>query len=190
VTKQDLIGEPDQESVPLAEGHELGREFPLGLIIGGALCGAFVGYLLGPTLPFGGGHLPLSTVLTAGSNLRGLDALLASAAQEAFNILLVSAIVGALGGFALGRLQARGPRSARSSSNSPELTVISPGLAIVTPKPESEPPCIERGQTMADVQAILLEQPKTIVKLEGKEIHLYSAMKVIFMDGRVADVQL
>jgi len=44
------------------------------------------------------------------------------------------------------------------------------------------------GQTMAEVEAIL-GKPETIVNLGTKVIYNYKGMKVIFVDGKVSDVQ-
>jgi hypothetical protein len=47
---------------------------------------------------------------------------------------------------------------------------------------------IELGQTLEEVEAIL-GKPETVVKLGEKTIYAYKSMKVIFMGGKVADVQ-
>lgn len=47
---------------------------------------------------------------------------------------------------------------------------------------------IELGQTIAEVEAIL-GRPETVVKLGEKTIYAYKGMKVVFMDGKVSDVQ-
>ncbi len=73
-------------------------------VITGALCGAVIGYLMGPTLP-GAGHLPLETVLTGGDDL--------DMAQEAFTIFWASSVIGAIAGFIIGKL--RKPYKASSS---------------------------------------------------------------------------
>lgn len=52
----------------------------------------------------------------------------------------------------------------------------------------SAPRSLELGQTIEQVEAIL-GKPETIVKLGEKVIYAYKAMKVIFINGKVADVQ-
>jgi hypothetical protein len=85
------------------------------LFIGvGAVLGAFIGFLLRPSV-FLAGKLPFSTVITRGSNLRGLDELLVPTAQTSFNYLIVGAMVGALAGaaaaWAAPRAQSRSART-------------------------------------------------------------------------------
>lgn len=132
--------------------------------VAGALCGAVIGYLIGPTLPFDAGHLHLETVLTAGSNLQDPDAaLLGNMAREAFTTLLICTATGGIAGFGWGTLKQR--------------------------RDHRGPARIELGQTVPQVEEALNEQPKTIVKLQDKEIYVYTDMKITFVDGRVTDVK-
>ncbi len=50
------------------------------------------------------------------------------------------------------------------------------------------PKTVELGQTPEQVEAIL-GKPEKIVKLDPKMIYIYKDMKIIFVDGKVADVQ-
>jgi hypothetical protein len=50
------------------------------------------------------------------------------------------------------------------------------------------PKTIELGQSIAQVESVL-GQPSTVVKLGGKTIYSYKDMKVVFVNGRVSDVQ-
>ena len=47
---------------------------------------------------------------------------------------------------------------------------------------------VELGQTTAQVEAIL-GRPDKILNLGQKTVYVYKDMKVIFMDGKVSDVQ-
>jgi hypothetical protein len=47
---------------------------------------------------------------------------------------------------------------------------------------------VELGQTPEQVEAAL-GKPDTVVKLGAKMTYVYKTMKVIFQDGKVADVQ-
>ena len=74
------------------------------LTIAGLLIGGAVGFLLRPSVPLMG-QLPFTTVITRGTNLRGLDQLLLGYARTSFNYLiagiLVGAIVGLIAAFAI-----------------------------------------------------------------------------------------
>ena len=54
--------------------------------------------------------------------------------------------------------------------------------------PPPQPPTIQLGQTVDQVQAVL-GQPDKIVNLGAKLIYVYKDLKVIFMNGKVADAQ-
>ena len=156
-------------------------------LVTGALCGAVIGYLIGPTLPFDGGHLPLETVLTGGSDLHGPAIFLRDMAQDACTKFWVSTLVGAIAGFIIGKL--RRPREATPSEPTEKITVLAPGAILVTEEPPPDPPCIELGQTVDEVRNVLTERPKTIVKLKDKQVHVYADMKITFVNGRVTDVE-
>jgi hypothetical protein len=72
----------------------------------GLLVGGFVGFQLRPAAFFVG-QLPFETVISRGSNLSGLDALLVSTAQTSFNYMLAGAVLGAVCGLAAGALTSR-----------------------------------------------------------------------------------
>lgn len=59
------------------------------------------------------------------------------------------------------------------------------GGAVV---PQSGTPTVARGQSTAQVAAIL-GAPKQIIDLGSKQIYKYPDMKVVFVDGKVSDVQ-
>jgi hypothetical protein len=64
-------------------------------------------------------------------------------------------------------------------------------IAPPSAPPDAPPPArktIEKGQTKEVVVAIL-GQPSKMVKLGTKEIYYYPDMKVIFVSGKVTDVQ-
>jgi hypothetical protein len=54
--------------------------------------------------------------------------------------------------------------------------------------PPAEPPSVSLGQTTDDVTAAL-GNPKNIVDLGAKKIYVYKDMKVIFVNGKVTDIQ-
>jgi hypothetical protein len=54
--------------------------------------------------------------------------------------------------------------------------------------PEDIPLIVELGQTIAQVEAIL-GKPQKIMKLGPKTIYIYPDLKVVFINGEVADVQ-
>lgn len=60
----------------------------------GLILGSITGFLLRPSVPVVG-QLPLETVLTRGSELKGFDAMLIPYAETSFNYILVGAIIGA-----------------------------------------------------------------------------------------------
>ncbi|WP_298139440.1 hypothetical protein [Acidiferrobacter sp.] len=68
-----------------------------------AVAGAVTGYLLRPSDIFGH-QLPLSVVLTRGSDLHGLNRLLVPLAQRSFNEVLAGLILGAVLGTVVGAL--------------------------------------------------------------------------------------
>ena len=72
-----------------------------------ALAGAVVGFLLRPANVLGR-QLPLSTVLTRGATLHGLDRLLVPLARESFNDVLAGAVCGLVVGLIVAVLAKRG----------------------------------------------------------------------------------
>ena len=53
---------------------------------------------------------------------------------------------------------------------------------------DAPPPTVALGQTPVQVTAIL-GQPKQIIDLGAKQIYKYPDMKVVFINGKVSDVQ-
>ncbi len=74
---------------------------PLAVIFAGA--GAITGFLLRPSDIFGH-QLPLSIVLTRGSDLHGLNRFLIPLAERSFNEMVAGLIVGAVLGTVVGAL--------------------------------------------------------------------------------------
>jgi hypothetical protein len=63
--------------------------------------------------------------------------------------------------------------------------------AVIIPEPELKAvstKSVEMGQTPEQVEAIL-GRPEKIVNLGPKKIYVYKDMKIVFADGKVADVQ-
>ena len=67
------------------------------LAIAGLIIGSVVGFLLRPNVPLVG-QLPLTTVISRGVNLRGLDQLLLGYARTSFNYLVAGMVVGTVVG--------------------------------------------------------------------------------------------
>jgi hypothetical protein len=67
------------------------------LTIAGLMIGTILGFLLRPSVPLMG-QLPLTTVITRGANLRGLDQLLLGYARTSFNYLVAGMILGTIVG--------------------------------------------------------------------------------------------
>jgi hypothetical protein len=62
------------------------------------------------------------------------------------------------------------------------------GSAIVQQAGQAPPPTVALGQTPDQVTAIL-GAPKQVIDLGAKQIYKYPDMKVIFMNGKVSDVE-
>jgi hypothetical protein len=71
--------------------------------IAGFALGALLGFQMRPSVILIG-QLPFQTVITRGANLTGIDQILISAAQQSFNVMFVSAVVGAIVGFGVAHL--------------------------------------------------------------------------------------
>ncbi|WP_321420154.1 hypothetical protein [uncultured Methanomethylovorans sp.] len=65
-----------------------------GFVFIGLALGGITGFLLRPSVPLVG-QLPLETVLTRGSELKGFNAMLIPYAETSFNYVLAGAIIGA-----------------------------------------------------------------------------------------------
>jgi len=142
----------------------------------GFLVGAFIGYLLRPAAPFVG-QLPFGTVITRGSNLEGLDQLLVSTAESSFNYMLIGAIIGCVG---LILITSALSRNRIEGSGTVQASRIESRSAF--------PKSVELGYTPEQVEAAL-GQPEKIINLGSKMIHVYSDMKITYLDGKVSDVQ-
>lgn len=62
------------------------------------------------------------------------------------------------------------------------------GPVLATQSQATSAKTIELNQTIEQVEAIL-GKPESVAKLGNKTIYTYKSMKVIFMDGKVTDVQ-
>lgn len=88
------------------------------------------------------------------------------------------------------------PAAASSTATpSPEQSAAPPPVMapIAPPPPPADtpppaPPTVSLGQTMDQVTAVM-GQPKSVAKVGTKTIFNYSDLKVIFVDGKVSDVQ-
>ena len=82
----------------------MGKALPLAAL--GVFIGGLLGFLMRPAAPLIG-QLDFGTVISRGSNLRGLDSLLISTAQASFNYLLFGAILGAVCGIVVALLTSK-----------------------------------------------------------------------------------
>ncbi|MHB1721940.1 MAG: hypothetical protein ACYCT3_03385 [Acidiferrobacter sp.] len=71
-----------------------------------AAAGAVIGFLLRPSDLFGH-QLPLSTVLSRGADLQGINQLLVPLAERSFNDAVAGLMIGALVGALIGALSGR-----------------------------------------------------------------------------------
>jgi hypothetical protein len=62
------------------------------------------------------------------------------------------------------------------------------GSAIVPQAGQAPPPTVALGQSPDQVMSIL-GSPKQIIDLGAKQIYKYPDMKVVFMNGKVSDVE-
>lgn len=74
------------------------------------------------------------------------------------------------------------------STATPEDIIKAVAPVLATSEQATAANTIELGQSPADVERIL-GKPENVVKLGAKVIYTYKNMKVIFVDGKVADVQ-
>jgi len=75
-------------------------------LFAGALIGGLLGFLLRPSVPLIG-QLDFNTVISRGSNLRGVNQILVSTARDSFNILVGGIIIGAIIGGVIGNILLR-----------------------------------------------------------------------------------
>jgi membrane associated rhomboid family serine protease len=76
-----------------AIGSGRSRSFSAALF--GLLLGAFVGFLLRPSVPFVG-QLPFRVVVTRGANLTGVNRMFQPAAKRSFNYMAAGGVIGAV----------------------------------------------------------------------------------------------
>jgi len=80
------------------------------------------------------------------------------------------------------------PRSAPTPVAAPAPLEAPPPPIAPPPPPPSDPKEIKLGQTPAQVTAAV-GQPDKIITLGAKKIYVYKDMKIIFVGGKVSDVQ-
>lgn len=78
------------------------------------------------------------------------------------------------------------PATVTSSASTPMPTIAPPPPPADAPPPT--PPTVSLGQTMDQVISVM-GQPKAVAKAGTKTIFTYSDLKVIFVGGKVSDVQ-
>ncbi len=85
---------------------------------------------------------------------------------------------------------ANGPAQGAPAQPAPaqQQTEAPPPAIAPPPPPPADPKTVSIGQTPDQVTASL-GQPEKIVKLGTKQIYYYKDMKVIFVNGKVSDVQ-
>ncbi len=89
-------------------------------------------------------------------------------------LLVVGGIISALG-------------FSKSTSTQPTMPPAATTQPVVTQS--VSPKSIELGNTPDEVQSIM-GQPDKIINLDARVIHVYKDMKIIYVDGKVSDVQL
>jgi len=67
----------------------------------GFLIGGLIGFLARPSA-FLIGQLSFGTVISRGTNLKGMDQMLVPLAQQSFNTMLIGAIIGTVAGMLIG----------------------------------------------------------------------------------------
>lgn len=139
----------------------------------GAFVGGLIGFLLRPAAPIVG-QLPLDAVITRGMDYRGLDQFLVSYAETSFNYLVVGLIIGGVGGALAAYAISRSSQEVASESPKAHQT--------------SDPKTVELGLSPQEVEDAL-GQPQKKVNLGSKVIYVYNDLKVIFIEGKVDDVQ-
>ena len=102
------------DTAPIANPGPQQGDSRLSIGLLGLVAGAAIGFLTRPST-FLVGQLPLSTVLTRGGNLGGLDQLLVPAAQASFNQMLVFAVLGGAVGVGIGWMVRQSATSERPS---------------------------------------------------------------------------
>jgi len=80
--------------------NSYGVEKYLVFAIIGAIIGGLLGFLLRPHVPVVG-QLPFSVVVSAGSDLKGLDEIVRPAAETSFGYLVLGTLMGLVGGAVL-----------------------------------------------------------------------------------------
>jgi len=108
----------------------------------GALLGGLVGFLLRPSVPLIG-QLPFLVVISRGSGLRGLDALLRATAEQSYNYMVAGGVLGAIA-LAVWR------GLARRSPATPPASPISDAPAAPTPSAPSVRYCTSCGAALTE----------------------------------------
>jgi len=104
------------------------------------LLGGVIGFVLRPSAP-GIGQLPFETVLTAGSNLQGIDQLLTPVAQQSFKYLVIGVILGGIAGLIIGTFGQRPAARHAARTTATVAFCANCGNAI----PDSTPYCPRCG---------------------------------------------
>jgi hypothetical protein len=160
--------------LPTADATAGKNTFILCFGLTGALLGGLIGFLLRPSV-LGIGQLPFMVVITRGANLQGLDEVFVPIAETSFNYMLVGVLIGGMGG-GIGGFSFF---NMKSSASSPKNEMS---------RRSTPPKSIELGDALERVQAVI-GQPEKIVNLGAKVIHIYKDMKIVYVDGKVTDVQ-
>jgi len=81
------------------------------------------------------------------------------------------------------------PKNAMEASQVDEIKkVIDPVVQLETDAQAANTKTVELGQTPDQVKSAV-GAPDKIIKLGAKEVYVYKDMKVVFLDGKVSDVQ-
>ncbi len=170
------------------------KKIPVKVVVAsivGMIIGCFLGYILRPSVPLLG-QLPLNMILSGGSNLSGVDYLLKSTLETSLTYMWVGTILGLIGGAVVGFLMFKGTSVLNPNlpsvlaENKSQFSVTQPEQTFS--KIENTPREVVLNQSPEEVQSIL-GKPEKVINLGAKVLYVYRDLKVVFIDGKVSDVQ-
>ena len=176
--KQEAKGSPHR--IPM-------KVIPTSIV--GMLAGIAVGFWLRPSAPLVG-QLPLSVVISGGDNLHGIERALKSIAETSLNYMWAGLLVGAAAGAVAGYVYFKEEETSEITSPAPAAVIVTD---VGTPDPIRKvesivPKSISLGDYFEEVESVL-GKPEKSIYLGAKVIYVYKDMKIIFVDGKVSDVQ-
>lgn len=167
----------------------LGRKHPLNRKINGQkavfsllgmLVGGIIGFTLRPSIP-SIGQLPFEDVIEMGGNFQSLDPRAGYIALISLLYMASGLILGLTFGSIAVELLHQGEEVSIAATAPDENKLQSQSTPVI-------PKQVELNQSPEQVVNVL-GQPEKIVNLGAKVTYIYKDMKVIFVDGKVSDVQ-